>query len=575
MHTHPDFLLRCRCFHKYVPTPTTVARVVIGIATITALFAPRVLAQTPAPATSPSSIATRHSSLPTGRIQGRVTDARSGDGISGVAIQVVGTTRGTTSGIDGRFAIAGIDAGTVTLHLRRLGYTPQTVSGLQLDADQSLEQAIALEPLTIQLQGVTVSAGTAKGSVDASLDRQRNAAGVVSAVTAEQIAKSADSDAAQAAQRVSGVTVQDGRYLAVRGLGERYTTASLNGARLPSPEPERKVVPLDLFPSGLLQSVTTTKTFTPEQPGDFAGASVDIRTRDYPAQRQVVYSTSLGMSAGATGRNVFYAPGSVVRRSPWLERAKPAGRPACCRQFPGPRYPGRPEPLHQLTAQRLARGQPNGRAEQFVRAVGRRQRRRTGPRHRLPRLRHVHVLAGTARPAGPRARAARLGGRGDRDDRFTGTTGRNSTLWGGLLNLGTMVGSRNRLSLNNTYNRTADQDARVESGSIERYGASIDVQRLDYVERSMYSSQLAGEHDLDRQRVEWSLTASGVTRDEPDRSELVYQHDVDPSTGTKQLLWLEQWRGERYAPTVSSTSAATRRAPTTASRWAPPSRHGN
>ena len=73
-------------------------------------------------------------------------------------------------------------------------------------------------------------------------------------------------------QRVSGVTVQDGKYVFVRGLGERYTTTSLNGARIPSPEPERKVVPLDLFPSSLLEGITTSKTFTPDQPGDFSGA---------------------------------------------------------------------------------------------------------------------------------------------------------------------------------------------------------------------------------------------------------------------------------------------------------------
>ena len=66
---------------------------------------------------------------------------------------------------------------------------------------------------------------------------------------------------------MSGVTVQDGKYVFVRGLGERYTTTSLNGARIPSPEPERKVVPLDLFPSSLLEGITTSKTFTPEQPG--------------------------------------------------------------------------------------------------------------------------------------------------------------------------------------------------------------------------------------------------------------------------------------------------------------------
>ena len=85
----------------------------------------------------------------------------------------------------------------------------------------------------------------------------------------------------------------------VRGLGERYTTTQLNGTRMPSPEPEKRVVPLDLFPAGLLQTITTSKTFTPDQQGDFSGAQVDIQTREFPARRQVVYSMTFGYNAAS------------------------------------------------------------------------------------------------------------------------------------------------------------------------------------------------------------------------------------------------------------------------------------
>src|SRR5262249_23335484 len=104
--------------------------------------------------------------------------------------------------------------------------------------------------------------------------------------------------------------VQDGRYVFVRGLGERYTTASLNGARVPSPEPEKRVGPLDLFPSGLLQNVTTTKTFTPDQQGDFAGAQVDIRTREFPARRTMSAQFVGGYTAGSSGAKAL-APRGV------------------------------------------------------------------------------------------------------------------------------------------------------------------------------------------------------------------------------------------------------------------------
>ena len=207
---------------------------------------------------------------------------------------------------DGAEYLVYVRAGTLTLHARRLGFQPKTVTGLMLADGQVLQQDITLAEASIRLEAAVVTAERERGSVSAALDAQKHAAGVVNAVTSEQISRSPDSDAAQAVQRVSGVTVQDGKYVFVRGLGERYTTTTLNGARIPSPEPERKVVPLDLFPSGLLQSVTTSKTFTPDQSGDFSGAAVEIRTREYPAERQLTWSATLGHATRPEG--VFAAP---------------------------------------------------------------------------------------------------------------------------------------------------------------------------------------------------------------------------------------------------------------------------
>ena len=236
-----------------------------------------------------------------GRVVGRIIDAGTGQGLTDVAVQLVGTKMGTMSGVDGRFSIAGVSAGTVTLFARRIGYQPKTITGLFIDAGKTLEQNISLSTATMQLSAVTVSAASERGSVSEALDQQRISIGVVSSVTAEQIQKSPDGNAAQTVQRVSGVSVQDGKYVFVRGLGERYTTSSLNGARVPSPEPEKRVVPLDLFPSGLLQTITTTKTFTPDLPGDFSGASVDIKTREFPAERTYSASLGSGYAQAATG----------------------------------------------------------------------------------------------------------------------------------------------------------------------------------------------------------------------------------------------------------------------------------
>src|SRR5688500_11379437 len=127
---------------------------------------------------------------PTGRIVGRIVDAETGRGISDAGIQVVGTTMGTISGVEGRYTVGSVPAGTVTLHVRLLGYQPKSVTGLQLDAGTTLEQDISLSPATVQLEMTVVTADAERGSVNAALDAQRNSTGIINAVSAEQIQRS-------------------------------------------------------------------------------------------------------------------------------------------------------------------------------------------------------------------------------------------------------------------------------------------------------------------------------------------------------------------------------------------------
>src|SRR6185503_16754788 len=250
---------------------------------------------------------TAHAQARTGRIVGRIIDAGTGQGVTDAGVQVVGTTLGTSSGLEGRFALSRVPSGTVTIQVRRLGYQPKTITGLLLDVGKTLEQNVSLDPATLKLAANVVTATSERGSVSEALDQQRTATSIVSSVTTEQIARSPDSDAAQAVQRVSGVTVQGGRFVFVRGLGERYTTTQLNGTRVPSPEPEKRTVPLDLFPSGLIEQITTSKTFTPDQQGDFSGAQVEIKTREFPARRQFTYQATVGYNPDVTGKNILGA----------------------------------------------------------------------------------------------------------------------------------------------------------------------------------------------------------------------------------------------------------------------------
>jgi outer membrane receptor protein involved in Fe transport len=460
----------------------------------------------------------------TGRIVGRVMDAQTGAGMPNVMIEVVGTPLRTLSGVDGRYALPAVPAGAATLRAHSIGYTTKTVTAVTVTTNAALEQNLTLDIAAVAMAAIEVSAAAERGSVARALDEQRSAAGIVNAITAEEMARSPDGDAAAALQRVSGVTVEDGKYVHARGLGERYTTASLNGARVPSPEPERKVVPLDLFPSSLLQTITATKTFTPDLSGDFGGAQVDIRTREFPAERQFTLSAGAGLNDRVTGATLFAAPRAGRE---WLGFAGPQRALPASVQSAG----NFTQPIDQSGFNRMINEFRNAWTPQ--RQTGRGSSSlgmSLGGTDAIIGKDISYLVSGTysygeeVRGQEMRSRAiAGEGGSALEVDRFTGETGRTTVLWGGLASASTLFGQHTRMFFNGTYNRTADNDARLEIGTSENYGGMpLQVQRLQFVERRVHSAQLGAEHVFGSHNFEWRVTGSGVRRYEPDRSEFVY-----------------------------------------------------
>lgn len=469
---------------------------------------------------------------PMGRVHGRVIDAGTGRPLGHAAIQLVGTTRGVSTAEDGRYVIADIPAGAVTLHVRLLGYQPKTVTGILLEPDASVEQNITLEQTAAQLSAMVVTAAVERGSANALLDEQRNSTSIVNAVGSEQMSRSPDGDAAQAVRRVSGVTIQDGKYVQVRGLGERYTAVSLNGSRMASPEPERRAVPLDLFPASLIQSITTHKTFTPDQPGDFSGARVDIRTREFPARSLLTYSLSIGMNDAATGRSVLSAPatpldwlafGGADRQLPWsggiggpLPGAPRGGEnfaDALSRPWSG--SPGSGAPDYGLTVSLGGSEEPFGQRVGYIASLTYSRKQEVLREHDRSQAVPLSSDAAALRPY----------------NSFSGSTGRTSVLWGGILNMSTWLGDRTKISLDNSYDRNADNEAYRDEGI---FNDEIFIRRsgLRYTEHSVRSNQLRVEHSFDdRQRLGVSLTNSAVARNEPDRSDVTYGREYDPIRG--------------------------------------------
>ena len=240
-----------------------------------------------------------------GRISGTIVDGETGDPLFSASVLVVETSSGAVADFDGNYLIKDLQPGSYTLRVSYISYATQTITDVVVIADEVTKIDIAMQTEGVNLEEVVVSAGAILNN-EAGLLRQRQKAIAFSdAISAETISKSGAGDAAAAMTKVVGASVVGGKYVYVRGLGDRYSNTLLNGIELPTSDPDRKAFQLDLFPSSLLENIVTVKTFTPDKPGTFSGGLVDVSTKDIPDYRYLTISSSATFNSSTTGKDIL------------------------------------------------------------------------------------------------------------------------------------------------------------------------------------------------------------------------------------------------------------------------------
>ncbi len=189
------------------------------------------------------------------------------------------------------------------------GYKDTT---LNLDAKTPANLIVKLQPAPSELDGDVYTLGSfevvadlVEGSPARMLELKFNSTTTFSALSSADFSRMALPDAAAAIQRITGVSVQEGKYAVIRGLGDRYTSTTLNGVMIPSPDPDRQAVQLDLFPSGVLDNIKAIKTFVPDQPGTSSGGSIQLETKGVPDERILKLEISTSFNTNATGNHRF------------------------------------------------------------------------------------------------------------------------------------------------------------------------------------------------------------------------------------------------------------------------------
>lgn len=235
-----------------------------------------------------------------GKITGTVVDSQTGEFLIGVNVVIEGSTKGTATDIDGRYTIRNVEPGTYTIVVSYLSFATQTITDVVVQNGETVSLDIILQEETELLDEIVISADVVLNN-EAGLLRQRQKSIAFSdAISAESISKTGSGDAAGALTKVVGASVVGGKYVYVRGLGDRYSTAHLNGSELPSADPDKNAFQLDLIPSNVIQNIVTIKTFTPDKPGNFSGGLVDVTTKDFPERMLFNISSTVGFNTEST-----------------------------------------------------------------------------------------------------------------------------------------------------------------------------------------------------------------------------------------------------------------------------------
>lgn len=251
-----------------------------------------------------------------GRIDGKITDSKTGSPLAGVSILVKETNKGIASNLDGSYAITVETGKKYTLIISSANYQSKEITEVELGANGIAHFDITLDVKTKTGEEVVVRSTSAKKeTVNSMISFQKTTNTVASVISAESIRRSPDRNTGEVLKRLPGTSIQEGKFLVVRGLADRYNQAMLNGILLTSTEPDRKTFSFDIIPSNMVDNIVVNKAFVPEYPGEWAGGLIQVNTKDIPAKNFFNVQLSSGFNTQTIGKDFYEDKGG---KTDWL-----------------------------------------------------------------------------------------------------------------------------------------------------------------------------------------------------------------------------------------------------------------
>jgi len=458
--------------------------------------------------------------------------------LAGVTVEAEGGPSAAT-GLDGVFEMNLAAGKKYILRFSAVSYAAQTIEADA--ASQQGEVLVVLQTAAKNLSDVVVTASRSSAkreTVNSLIAYQRNTNTVASVISAEAIRRSPDRNTGEVLKRVPGTSIQEGKYLVVRGLSDRYNQAMLNGILLSSTEPDRKTFSYDLFPAPMIDNIIMNKAFVPELPGEWAGGLVQVQTKEIPSSPFLNIQIGTGFNSQTIGRDFYQYPGG---RLDWIgvadgSRALPAALPTKGK-------------LAQMNQEEL-----NGFGKQFrntwlatpgIAPLNRSFQLNGGFNSRLFNKKIGGMLALVYNQSNRRLQfdnAIIANDDGDFDLVYNNNRYSRDVLAGALANFTVQLNNNNRISFKNILNVNASDFVIDRTGKdyilTPGAGENIKAQELGFRQNTFFNTQLVGEHNLPAPglRVKWYGGFNILDQYIPDQRRLFYTQDGNDPTAPYYAL---------------------------------------
>ena len=461
----------------------------------------------------------------TGKISGKVTDSKSGETLIGLTVKITGATLGASTDIEGRYTLSNLNPGKYSLSFSYIGYQNKNITEIEVAAGKiTTLDVIMQEANSLALEEVVITATVRQESISALYAQQKNSISISSGITSELIRRTPDRSTSEVLKRVSGASIQENKFVIIRGLADRYNSSILNNAVLPSSEPDRKAFSFDIIPANLIDRIVVNKTASADLPGDFAGGVIQVITRDVPEENFLNASVSFGYNNQATfqdftsnARNKFDFlgfddgsrnlpsgfPGSFQAYNPLSNADKAKFSTQVKNSYPEVTQMALPTQNHQLT-------------------WGRKKELKSGASF-------GNVISLSYRNAQNMAIAERKDYEfsGDPFYEYSENISKYSSNLGALANFAYIKGG-NKLAFKNIYNRTFEDNYTDRTGFTTDNIQDVRLNNSDLTTKSLINSQLEGDHQLGKKQVKltWNLNYARVERDQPDQRSMDYRRSL-------------------------------------------------